>query len=227
MANDFRIQRYSSADRDGVFELMRVAFSEDFATRLLRQWDWKYDSHPLNREAEETRRTNRKELWPLIVKTYSTETLAEWGLSFEQLDELPDDAPFILLLKDGDEVIAMEGALPQAFIINGTRQLVFVFCDLAVHPDYRGQKLSMRMTLRMAAEHGLTMGWSNLTARTVGLNFVRSASRQRRLSTTSKWGSMRVVTLVKPIDWAYTARRLTGISQLGSVAGLVAGGRIG
>jgi hypothetical protein len=35
-----------------VFDLVRVAFSADFADRLIRQWDWKYDSHPLKREAK-------------------------------------------------------------------------------------------------------------------------------------------------------------------------------
>jgi hypothetical protein len=225
MADDFRIQRYCAADRDGVLDLMRVAFSEDFAARLCRQWDWKYGSHPLNREAAQTRRTIRETLWPYIVKTYSAETLAQWGVSSEPLEPLlPDDAPYVLLLKDRDKVIAVEGALPQAFLINGRRQLVFVFCDLAVHPDYRGHALSMRLTMRMASEHGLTMSWTNLTARAVGFRWLKRASRQRPLDSTSKWGSMRVVTLVKPIDWKYTTRRLTGIGQLGSVAAMVSAG---
>jgi hypothetical protein len=224
MADDFRIQRYRGDDRDSVFELMRLAFSEDFATRLSRQWGWKYGSHPLNREAAQARRTIRDKLRPHIIKTYSAETLAQWGVSFEQIETLPDDAPYVLVLKDRDKVIAAEGALPQAFVINGQRQLVFVFCDLAVHPDYRGHALSMRLTLRMASEHGLTMSWSNLTARAVGFRWLKGASRQRPIDSTSKWGSMRVVTLVKPIDWKYTTRRLTGIGQLGSVAAIVAAG---
>src|ERR1035441_3220587 len=115
MADDFRIQRYRSADRDCVFALLRAAYSDDFATRLIRQWDWKYDSHPSNREAEQARRINHEKLEPFIIKTYSAETLTEWGLSLDQLDALPDDAPYVLLLKDGDKVVAMEGALPQAF----------------------------------------------------------------------------------------------------------------
>ena len=224
MADDFRIQRYRSADRDCVFALLRAAYSDDFATRLIRQWDWKYDSHPSNREAEQARRINHEKLEPFIIKTYSAETLTEWGLSLDQLDALPDDAPYVLLLKDADKVVAMEGSLPQAFLVNGTRQLVSVQCDLAVHPDYRGRGLSMKLLLRIALEHGLTMSWSNLNSRRVGMGWPGKVSRQRSLSPTSRWGYVRVVPLVKPIDWAYLAHRATGIRLLGNAAAAVAAG---
>src|SRR5690349_4621324 len=99
MTDEFRIQRYSPADRPGVFELLKSAYSEDFADRLIRQWDWKYDSHPSNREAEHERRANRERLWPFIIKNYSADTLTQWGVTLGELERLPEDAPYVLLLK--------------------------------------------------------------------------------------------------------------------------------
>ena len=42
-----------------MFALLREAFSEQYAQHLMQIWNWKYDSHPLNREAEKTRRAGR------------------------------------------------------------------------------------------------------------------------------------------------------------------------
>jgi hypothetical protein len=130
----------------------------------------------------------------------------------------------MLLLKDGDRVIAMQGALPQPFLINGTRQLVSIGCDTAVHPDYRGRKLSLPLMLRMALEHGLTFGWSNPKSLSVWAGWLKRLLRQKRHNPASRWGYVRVVPLVKPIDWAFVTSRATGVGLLGKVAAGAAAG---
>jgi Acetyltransferase (GNAT) domain len=46
------VRRYRRDDRAAVFDLLRVAYSTDDSERLVRQWDWKYDANPFNREAD-------------------------------------------------------------------------------------------------------------------------------------------------------------------------------
>ena len=95
---------------------------------------------------------------------------------------------------------------------------------MAVHPDYRGKSLSMLALTRMALDHGLTLGWSNESSRRVGERFARKTLRQWRSKTTSSWGRMRVVALVKPIDWNYMLLRTTNVNLPGNVAAVVAAG---
>ena len=85
------------------------------------------------------------------------------GVSLDDFEELPDDAPYILLVKDGVENRRHDAPLsiPQEFIISGVRHLVASPCDSVVHPDYRGKSLSTRMTLRLGSEHQLVVAWTN------------------------------------------------------------------
>src|SRR5579872_3861342 len=164
MADDFLIQRYTEADRLSVFALLREAFSEQYAKHLMRIWNWKYDSNPLNREAEKVRRADHETLWSYITQTYPENIRTQWGLNLDDLNRVPIDAPYVLLLKDGDQVVAMEGSLPRAFLISGERQVASIGCDFAVHPEYRGRQLSMRLALRTMAEHRMSVGWYNTSS---------------------------------------------------------------
>lgn len=225
MSDDLEMHRYRDADREGVFELVRAAFSQEYARRLIRQWDWKYAAHSLNREATKQRSRIHEKIWPQILDRYSVADLAHMGLKLDHFDTLPDDAPYILLMKNRGEIVAMQGSVPQAFHISGLRRLVAVGCDLAVHPNYQGARLSMRLAARQAIEHRLTFGWASHAAQQAGAQWASDtltrAQQQRR---TARGGSMRLVALVKPIDWAYMSRRETGIGSLGNIAAVVASG---
>lgn len=48
MTEPFAVTRYQDTDRDGVFELLRVAHPAGRAATLIRQWDWKYLNNPFN-----------------------------------------------------------------------------------------------------------------------------------------------------------------------------------
>ena len=223
MPEEFAINRYTHADRAEVMALVGAAVSANYARHLDRIWSWKYDSHPLNCEMEQERKENRPKLLADLESTGLAPVVANWGIA---TDELPPDrygAPYILLLKAGNRIAAIMGCLPQAFLIEGRRFLVSAGCDMAVHPDYRGKSLSMRVSTRMALDHGLTLGWSNETSRRVGERFARRTMRQWRSKTTVSWGRMRVVALVKPIDWSYIVQRTTNVNLPGNVA--ASGGR--
>src|SRR5580704_5404017 len=163
MADDFSIHRYTDADHAGVLDLIRVAVSEQYAQHIGRIWDWKYDSHPLNREMEETRNLNRPKLLADLESTGLAPVVANWGISTEKFPPHREGAPYILLLREKRRIAAMMGCLPQAFLIKGKRFLISAGCDMAVHPDYRGRSLSMLASTRMALDHGHTLGWSNET----------------------------------------------------------------
>src|SRR5579862_458170 len=178
MSEDLRTQRYTDADRPGVFAVVRDAFSEQYANHLMRIWEWKYDSHPLNREAALSRRNNHDQLWTYINQNYPHEarSMAGLGAALDDLNQVPDDAPYVLVLKDGDRVVAMQGSLPRAFLINGERHMASIGCDFAVHPEYRGRFLSMRLELRARSEHRISIGWLNESSTTSGRKWRKSVA---------------------------------------------------
>jgi hypothetical protein len=224
MSEDFAIRRYTDGDRPRVFELIRAAVSDQYANHLMRIWDWKYGSHPLNQEADRARRTYLRSSWDEIVAALSVELMKQWGVSLEDLGDLPETAPYVLLIEHGDRLAAMTAALPQAFMINGERHLICSSCDMAVHPDFRGSNLSMRISIRMSLEHGLIQGWSNRSSHVAGERFSRKTYDQWRHRTNATWRTLRVVPLVKPIDWSYMVHRSTNINLPGHIAAVVASG---
>ncbi|HVN29376.1 MAG TPA: hypothetical protein VMT64_12855 [Candidatus Binataceae bacterium] len=224
MPDEFRMVRYTPADRRGVFELMRAAVSEQYANHLMGQWDWKYDSHPLNAEAERARQAHWMAFLPRMREMYPPEVQASWGVRLEPLNQVTEDAPYILLLKDGERVVAMTATMPQEFMIDGKRRLVAVGCDSAVHPDYRGKFLSMRMTLRLGAEHPLVVTWSNRATVKVRTAFRKRTASEQPARHPGPVG-MRITAQVKPLDWSYMMKRETGIGLPKSVARLMAANR--
>lgn len=52
MSDAFHVLRYRRADRAEVFALLDATHSRPAKDRLIRQWDWKYDANPFNRDDE-------------------------------------------------------------------------------------------------------------------------------------------------------------------------------
>jgi len=216
MSDELTTQRYTEADRAGIFAVLREAFSEHYAHHLMRIWDWKYDSHPLNREAEQSRRANHDRLWSYINQNYPTDARdrSGVGVTMDDLNRVPDDAPYILVLKDGEQVVAMQGSLPRALLINGERHMASIGCDFAVRPTYRGRFLSMRLALRARSEHRLSIGWLNDSSWASTRSWGKSVApilNSLKIDNPPASGRMRVVALVKPFDWPYVVQRATGI----------------
>ena len=80
----------------------------------------------------------------------------------------------------------------------------------------------MRISIRMSLEHGLIQGWSNQSSIAVGKRFSRKTFAQWRHRTNATWRTMRVVPLVKPLDWSYMVHRSTNVILPGQIAAVVA-----
>ena len=52
MIDDVRVVRYQRADRERVFTFLREALPPAESARLMRQWEWKYEANPFNRDNE-------------------------------------------------------------------------------------------------------------------------------------------------------------------------------
>src|SRR5271166_97173 len=221
MSEQLEMRRYVDADRNGVFDLVRIAVSESYANLLHHLWNWKYASHPLNREADQVRKAHRAKVLPRLLKDYPEDLRAQWGVSLDDFDPIPDDAPYILLFKDRAKIVAMLGSIPQEFLIAGVRHVVASPCDSMVHPDYRGKFLSMRMTLRLGSEHQLVVGWTNSSSRNVNSNWRKETAAQQPSSHPTP-STLRTVALVKPIDWEFMVQRSTGFGLPRAVVRMMA-----
>lgn len=52
MGDAFHVLRYRRSDREEVFAFVDATHSHPARDRLLRQWDWKYEANPFNRDGE-------------------------------------------------------------------------------------------------------------------------------------------------------------------------------
>jgi GNAT superfamily N-acetyltransferase len=87
--------------------------------------------------------------------------------------------PDILLLKNGNDIIGMEGTMSLRVSILGKEYWIKNFCDLVIHPDYRGQGLSRKITKQFIVDHPMGFSWLNeISQKTVA---PLSTSRYTRL----------------------------------------------
>jgi GNAT superfamily N-acetyltransferase len=226
MAERFRIERYGKSDRDRVFDLIRAA-NPTFAPTLMRNWDWKYDANPFNREAARYRRARHNELLAFLRNARSAERIdnfaRRWGLTKrEDLAAERDDEPYILLIKnDGHEVVGMEGSVPQLFAVNGQEHWTSVECDLAVHPAYRNRGLSHPLGNRIRTDHSVCFGWYTVATQRLMSKWRRASAGRIGTSESTETAEARVARWVKPIDWGVLASRLTGSRAMGGAAALL------
>lgn len=52
MSERFQLLRYERSDREEVFSFLRDVYTGPVGDHLMRQWEWKYDANPFNRESE-------------------------------------------------------------------------------------------------------------------------------------------------------------------------------
>lgn len=226
MGEEFRIERYRRSDRDRVFELVRAS-SPASASIVIRNWDWMYDSNPFNREAERERRANREQLQAFLRATYSAERVErfarKWGISHHDNLELGDEPYLVLMKNNRDDVVAMEGVLPQRFLVGGTEQPVSVACNWTVHPAYRKQRLAQQLVNRLKTDNALILAWQNAASRKVAQRWRRGVARRTEASV-SVHATMPVVPLIKPIDWGALANLVTDNRLLGAAASFIGAG---
>lgn len=154
-----------------MFALLRAAYAAADSERLIRQWDWKYDTNPFNRGAD----------------------------------------PYVLLLKDGAELIGMLGGLPLRVAIGGREHWASHSCDWIVHPRHRDRGVARRLVLQHRADLLLHFSWENEL----------SHRRSRAFSNT---GRARLTPLAKPLDAGYVLQRITSRVVVRRVGAMLANG---
>jgi hypothetical protein len=223
-----RIARYRRADRDVVFQLIRAAYRSDTAERLIRQWDWKFDSNPFNAAAEQYRQTYKHEYLGRLSRIMTAKELEayrrNWDGKSETLAAEHEDDPYVLLLKDETgAAFEMLCSLPQRVTIEGKRHCAAVGCDWALLPKYRKRGLSLPIGIRMRTENPLNFGWANATAEGImrkKLPLTQAGSQVEAAATDHR----RLVPMVRPLDLAHlirgdSASRLVRIAAAALVVG--------
>ena len=227
MPKKLRIARYRRADRDVVFQLIRAAHQPDTAERLIRQWDWKFDSNPFNAAAEQYRQTYKHDYLDRLSRDMTAKELdayrRNWDSKLETLPAEREDDPYVLLLKDEtDTAFEMLCSLPQRVTIEGDIHYAAVGCDWALLPKYRKRGLSLPIGIRMRTENPRNFGWANATAEGIMRKKLPQprAGSQRETATDHR----RLVPMVKLFDLAHLIRgdfsnRLIRIAAAALVAG--------
>lgn len=214
MGDDCVVHRYRKADRERVFAFLRSAHSGGAGDRLIRQWDWKFDANPFNREAEQHRRADCKRMLPFLRANRSPEELQswfyQWGVTFEEDTVDRGDDPYVLLLQYGAEIIGMIAAQPLRFRIAGHEQWVANLGDWIMHPAHRERRLAPRLTRRLASENPLLMSWEN------------EFSQKRGAPPGPDIAKSPLAPLVKPLDWHDAVHQVSGSRLFGRAAGLAA-----
>jgi hypothetical protein len=138
----------------------------------------------------------------------SDRLILQWDWKYDGNPFRPDAEPYILLLKDGGQIIGMEGVTRLRAVLAGKEHWVSLGGDLLLHPNYRGRGLAPRIVAQVQADNPLRFSWRNPLSH-------RSVGHQPGTST-------RMFPLVKPLDFAYVTQRLTGRRWLGRCAAAVA-----
>ncbi len=203
MDDEYRIERYRRGNREQVFDLMRAAYRPREVAREIKQWDWKHDANPFNAEAERYRIGNRPRILSFVRAATRPQDLAPLELRGPEAVTL--DEPYCLMLKTDAKVVGVFCMIPQRFMISGEWHWAIIGSNYIIHPEYRGRKFSIRMSLAMRADNALNINFSN----PVGQRSSRSVNRTMRGIASGPdaaperklFASRRLTPLIKPIDW--------------------------
>jgi GNAT superfamily N-acetyltransferase len=157
----------------------------------------------------------RKEIFAFLRTVYSRSEsdrrIHQWDWKYDANPFNRRAEPYILLLKDGDQIIGMEGAIPLRVSVGGEERWVTHSCDLVVHPGYRRQGLSRGIVGQYRADNPMDFGWLNELS-------------HRAVAPGETGSSARLTPLVKPMDFDQLLQKVTGNRLLSRWGGLLATG---
>jgi hypothetical protein len=147
------------------------------------------------------RKSDRDEVFAFLRQVYprvdSDRLINQWDWKYDANPFNGNGEPYILLLKNGTNIIGMLGTISLRVSIHGKEHWVKNSCDFIIQPEYRGQKLSRWMVSQYAADNPMGIGWLNEISQRV------SAS-----STTSQF--VRQTFLVKLLNFSQIFYKITG-----------------
>jgi GNAT superfamily N-acetyltransferase len=137
-------------------------------------------------------KAEREAVFAFIRTVYPKERSAlqihQWDWKYRERPPDNGPAPHLLLMKDRRKIIGMYGAVFLRVSVLGKIRWVANYCDLIIHPDYRGRGLSRRLIRAMYEEYPTGFGWQTRA----GLRATQSLSVSR---------SACIVPLVKVVDF--------------------------
>jgi hypothetical protein len=222
MNDSFHIERYRRSDREQVFDLFRAAYPPDLAAREIKQWDWKHDANPFNAEAERYRIANRPHIWPFVRAAAMASDLEALVLGGEAAGDLA--RAYCILLWNGDRLAGSMCPVPQRFMISGAAHWVVLASNFIVHPDFRGQHLSVRISLTICADNPLNLNFGNPPNQPAMQSWRRTNRAMKsnvQQGAAKTVGSMRLTPLLKPIDWYAVAGTISSSAALRGSAAIV------
>ena len=106
-------------------------------------------------------------------------------------------------------------------MISGEAHWVVLASNFIVHPDFRGQHLSVRISLTICADNPLNLNFGNPPnqAAMQSWRFTNRAMKSNAQQGAAKRvGSIRLTPLLKPINWDEVAGQLSGNARLDAPA---------
>jgi hypothetical protein len=222
MENGFRIERYRSSDREQVFDLVRASIPPAAADRMIKQWNWKYDSNPFNAEAKRARVANRPAILPFIRSLVPAADLAHLERSDQEGSPYRDTEPYCLLIRNDRAIAGMGASIPQLYTIGGVEHWAAIGGDFAIRPEYRRHHLSVRLGHTIIADVAILVGWTKGLGDRSAIAIDRAVeSKASDLKYAWAVGHKRVPILVKPTDWPFVAGQLSDNAMVKKAAGLL------
>jgi GNAT superfamily N-acetyltransferase len=99
-----------------------------------------------------------KEAYP---EALSNRLIRQWDWKYINNPFNTDNTPDIILLKHGEKIVGMEGAIYRHLSVNGEILRIAAPGDMVVHPDYRKLGLSRKILEKSYVDFPLSMGWPN------------------------------------------------------------------
>lgn len=135
-------------------------------------------------------KSDREETFDFIRLVYTPEQSArliqQWNWKYDSNPFNCESDPYILLVRDGDKVVGMMGAIPMRACLAGNERLIRSGCDWIIHAHYRGRGLMRKMDQQYVMDHPIGFGWANILSNRIYLKATNAAS-------------FRVVPQVKPL----------------------------
>jgi len=142
--------------------------------------------------------SEREEVFAFLKTVYPKvkydRLMGQWKWKYDENPFNFSDDPYLLMLREGSQIIGIMGAIPLCLSFNGKKHWAACSCDLIIHPTYRGQRLSRFIFRQYYSDHPTTFAWIN-----------KISERASKPLTTSH--SLRIVPLVKPLLLNLTLRK--------------------
>jgi hypothetical protein len=121
--------------------------------------------------------------------------------------------PYVLLWRDGGQIVGMLGVMPVRVCIDGTEYVVGHPCDWAMRRDHRGRRMARRLLDRQRPDWPMRFSWQNEISRKLSPGMIGENS-----------GILRLAPMAKPLAAGDIIERASGSRLLGRFADAVARG---